>query len=136
MQSTMSTLDKQNQGRSLLKNHAVYSSNSYFPLGTSAQSEERSVSTHDATGFKKTATVLDSPASEKVVHGRSNSVGSSSTTSGLESPYRSVDKYEQKLAPHIGSNPADLGHGADVDSSLAPSVTSSQLRPSPKQAGK
>ena len=134
--SASSTPDKQNQGRSLLKNHAVYSSNSYFSLGTSAQSEERSVSTHDVTGFRKTANMLDSPASEEAVHGGSDSVGSSSITSGLESPHGSVDKYGQESAPRVDSNPADLGHGANVDSSSAPSVVIPQLRPSPKQAGK
>ena len=78
--------------------------------------------------------MLDSTASEEVVHRRSDSVGSGSTTSGLESLLGSDDTHGCESAPRVGSKPAGIGHGADADSSPSP-VVGPQLRSPPKQAG-
>ena len=79
--------------------------------------------------------MLDSTASEEVVHRGSDSVGSGSTTSGLESLLGSDDTHGCESAPRVGSKPASICHGADADSSPSPSVVDPQLRSPPKQAG-
>ena len=76
----------------------------------------------------------DSTASEEVVHRRSDSVSSGSTTSGLESLLGSGDTHGRESAPRVGSEPAGIGHGADADSSPSPSVAGPPLRSPPKQA--
>ena len=79
--------------------------------------------------------MLDSTASEEVVHRRSDSVGSGSTTSSLESLLGFGDTHGRESAPRVGSKPAGISHGTDADSSPSPSVAGPQLRSPPKQAG-
>ena len=79
--------------------------------------------------------MLDSTASEEVVHRPSDSVGRGSTTIGLESLLGSDDTHGCESAPRVGSKPAGIGHGADADSSPSPSVVGPQRRSPPKQAG-
>ena len=63
--------------------------------------------------------MLDSTASEEVVHRRSDSVGSGSTTSGLESLLGSGDTHGRESAPRVGSKPAGISHNATSSRSKA-----------------